>query len=189
MALVTPPRSWLDPRIAVRPSPIDGLGLFAVAPIRAGEAVIRWGGCVIPDAALPALAARWRETGEPYSCAAIGEGLNLLQAAADPLRYGNHSCDPNLWLLDAITEAARRDVLPGEELTFDYALATVVPWTMPCRCGSPHCRGIITGDDWRRPDLRARSRGHFSPFIVARIKAEERPCRGRLSDRPRSPGR
>jgi len=40
---------------------------------------------------------------------------------------------------------------------------------MECRCGSPLCRGVITGDDWRRTDLQARYRGHFSPFIDARI--------------------
>lgn len=162
-------RSWLDPRLEVRPSPIEGFGLFASAPICAGEVVIVWGGRLITDAELHAIEARWRATGTPYSTAAIGEGLNLLQAADDPLRYGNHSCDPNLWLADALTEVARRDIAAGDELTFDYALATVVPWQMECRCGSPLCRGAITGDDWRLPALQGRYRGHFSPFIEARI--------------------
>ncbi|HEY8602198.1 MAG TPA: SET domain-containing protein-lysine N-methyltransferase [Thermomicrobiales bacterium] len=164
-----PSHSWLDPRIAVRRSPIDGLGLFATAPIRAGEIVIRWGGRPITDEELRALERRWRETGEPYSCAAIGEGLSLLQDDDDPLRYGNHSCDPNLWLADAVTETARRAIVTGEELTFDYALATVVPWSMPCRCGAPDCRGVIAGDDWQLPELQLQYRGHFSPFINARI--------------------
>ena len=163
------PRSWLDPRIEVRTSPIDGAGLFTTAPIFAGEVVIRWGGRPITDEELHTLEKRWRETGEPYSCAAIGEGMSLLQAADDPIRYGNHSCEPNLWLVDAVTEAARRAMVAGEELTFDYALATAVPWSMPCRCGSPSCRGLITGDDWRLPELQERYRGHFSPFIDARI--------------------
>lgn len=173
---IIPPRSWLDPRVAVRASPIEGLGLFAAAAIGAGEVVARWGGTPIADDALPALEARWRETGGPYSCAAIGEGISLHQAVDNPLRYGNHSCDPNLWLADATTEIARRDIAAGEELTFDYALATAVPWSMPCRCGSPLCRGLITGDDWRDPALRARYRGHFSPFIEARIGRASRCC-------------
>jgi len=153
----------------VRTSPIDGLGLFATAPIAAGEVVIRWGGRPITDQELHALEVWWRETGAPYSCAAIGDGLSLLQAEDDPLRYGNHSCDPNLWLADAVTETARRAIVAGEELTFDYALATVAPWTMPCCCGSLSGRGVITGDDWRLPELQERYRGHFSPFIDARI--------------------
>lgn len=164
-----PPRSWLDPRVAVRRSPIAGLGWFATAAIAAGEVVARWGGTVITDADLIALEARWEATGEPYSCAALAEGQHLLQAADDPLRYGNHSCDPNLWLRDATTEIARHDIAAGGGLTFDYALATATPWTMPCRCGSPLCRHTITGDDWRDPALQARYRGHFSPFVEARI--------------------
>jgi SET domain-containing protein len=165
-----PTRSWLDPRVEVRPSPIDRLGLFATAPIREGERIIVWGGRVITDDDIPALEAAFRETGAEYSCAAIGEGLNLLQQADDPLRYGNHSCDPNRWMLDATTEVARRDIAAGEELTIDYATSTVLSsWRMERRCGSPLCRVVIIGDDWRRPDLQARYRDHFSPFINARI--------------------
>ena len=167
--LHAPLRSWLDPCLIVRPSPIEGRGLFAAAPIRAGEVVIRWGGRPITDDEVQTFDARWRATGTPYSTAAIGEGRNLLQGEDDPLRYGNHSCDPNLWLVDALTEVARREIAVGEELTFDYTLATVVPWQMPCRCGAARCRGVITGDDWRLPELQARYRGHFSPFIEARI--------------------
>ena len=162
-------RSWLDPRLEVRPSPIEGLGLFATAPIHVGEVVIVWGGRPITDAELRAIEAHWRATGIPYSSAAIDEGLSLLQDEDDPLRYGNHSCDPNLWLADALTEVARRDISVDEELTFDYALATVVAWQMACRCGSPGCRGVITSDDWHHLGLQVRYRGHFSPFINARI--------------------
>jgi SET domain-containing protein len=37
------------------------------------------------------------------------------------VRYGNHSCDPNLWHADVVTITARRDIAAGEELTIDYA--------------------------------------------------------------------
>jgi hypothetical protein len=76
-----PARSWLDPRVALCPSPINRLGFFTIAPIRAGEVAIRWGGRPITDDEIPALEAAYRATGEEYSCAAIAEGLNLLQAA------------------------------------------------------------------------------------------------------------
>jgi len=68
-----------------------------------------------------------------------------------------------------VTETARRASAPGEEPTFDYALATAVPWSISCRCGSPACRCLITGNDWWRPELQERYREHFSPFINARI--------------------
>lgn len=55
-------------------------------------------------------------------------------------------------------------------MTVDYAFMTVdEDWQMDCHCASPQCRGAVTGIDWRRPDLKARYRGHISPFIERRI--------------------
>lgn len=96
------------------------------------------GGKVIDDAELARL--------EPHSSLAIGEGVNLMQPEDDPSQYGNHSCDPNLWLLDEVTGVTRRPVAAGEELTVDYGTMTVVPWAMECHCGAP------------RPVVAARSR-------------------------------
>ena len=84
----------------------------------------------------------------------------------------NHSCDSNVWLADENTLVTRRDIATGEELTIDYALfegdeADMKPWD--CRCGSPMCRRRITGQDWRLAALQERYRGHFSPFLNARI--------------------
>jgi uncharacterized protein len=44
-------------------------------------------------------------------------------------------------------------------------------WSMACNCGSPHCRRIVTNEDWRRPDVQERYAGHFSPFLNHRIAA------------------
>jgi uncharacterized protein len=142
-------------------SEIEGTGLFAGRAFDEGETVIVLGGTVIDDAELA------RPT--PHSSLAVGEGVNLTQADDDPAQYGNHSCDPNLWLADEITIATRRLVEAGEELTIDYATFSVVSWQMDCHCGAASCRDVVTGDDWRRPDLRERYVGRFSPFINARI--------------------
>ena len=108
---------------------------------------------------------------ERYNSAAIDEGLNVLIGDEEDLARGNHSCDSNLWMRDALTLEARRDITVSEEVTVDYALQTVVEWEMPCRCGTVACRGIVRGSDWKRPDVRQRYEGHFSPFINARISA------------------
>jgi hypothetical protein len=142
-------------------SEIEGTGLFAGRAFDEGETVIVLGGTVIDDAELARLT--------PHSSLAVGEGVNLMQADDDPAQYGNHSCDPNLWLADEVTVATRRPVEAGEELTIDYATFSVVSWQMGCSCGAASCRGVVTGDDWRRPDLRERYAGRFSPFINARI--------------------
>lgn len=165
--------SWLDPRVAVRPSPIAGFGLFAEAPISAGEAVIRWGGRTFTDEELKVTSLRTN------SVAQIGERVYMAEPAdgeASPDEYMNHSCEPNLWMQDEVTLVAMRDIEMGEELTADYA--TWVTDHLPdhadytqftCQCGSPLCRGSISGNDWQLPELQERYGGHFSPFLNRRI--------------------
>jgi hypothetical protein len=142
-------------------SAIEGSGLFAGRAFDEGETVLVLGGTVIDDDELARL--------QPHSSLAIGEGVNLMQPADDPAQYGNHSCDPNLWLADEVTLVTRTPVESGAELTVDYGTMTVVPWQMECRCGAVSCRGVVTGEDWRRPELQERYAGRFSPFIDARI--------------------
>lgn len=45
-----PERGWFDPRLERRPSPVDGDGVFARAPIGAGERIQVVGGLVITGA-------------------------------------------------------------------------------------------------------------------------------------------
>jgi uncharacterized protein len=158
--------SWLNPKLGVGPSPIAGLGLFAVARIDVGAVCARLGGTFMTDAEFAAHIERRNF----YSALAIDEGLHLVQADNDPTTKGNHSCDPNLWLAGAVTVVARRVIELGEEAAIDYALMTADPvWSMECRCRAANCRRQITGADWRLPDLQVRYRGHWSPFITRRI--------------------
>lgn len=91
----------------------------------------------------------------------------------------NHSCDPNAWMLDAVTLAARRPIAAGEEITADYALWLFEQdWRLdPCRCGSPLCRGRVTSQDWQRPELQSRYAGHFTPFLNRLIQRCQRTAR------------
>ncbi len=166
--------SWLDPRIEVRSSTVEGKGLFAKERINAGEVVSIMGGEVLPATALDTVKARPK-----YSSSFIADDLIIVLRDDDPVTFGNHSCDPNLWMRDELSEEARRDIAPGEELTVDYALHTDDPaWSMPCTCGSALCRHVIRGDDWRLPQLQRRYAGHFSPFINARIHRLTTPMSG-----------
>lgn len=128
------------------------------------------GGTIISDAELRAIVA----SGRRYNSAAIGENQDVLWGADDPDAGGpagaNHSCDSNLWMLEAQTVGAGRDIAAREEFTLDYGLFSVVrEWRMECHCGSTNCLGVVTGNDWRLPELQQRYRGHFSPLINARI--------------------
>jgi hypothetical protein len=106
--------SWIDPRVAVGPSPLSGRGLFARAPIAVGEIVVIWGGLRVSAVELAASPVR------RGSAVAIDEGVYLVGRVddpPDPADAMNHSCDPTVWLADAVTLVARRPLAAGEELT------------------------------------------------------------------------
>ena len=68
-----------------------------------------------------------------------------------------------------------RDIAAGEEITFDYAMSDVTDYDeFQCDCGTPNCRGMFRGSDWRRPELWERYAGYFSPYIQRRIERLER---------------
>lgn len=162
------PETTYDPRLRLDTSPTHGQGLYATAPIKAGEVIMVWGGDVYT---LDDLQAGRVPRGISYSF--IDDDI-LLAAPADGLDYFiNHSCDSNLWMQDEVTVIARRDIQAGEEITLDYALVEAEPEYRldGCACGSPLCRQTITGNDWQRPDLQQRYRGHFMPYLNRRIKA------------------
>jgi uncharacterized protein len=175
---LAPEETWLSPKIEVRASPLHRRGTFAVAEIAVAEAVEVWG-------------QRWQGvlTAEYTADDARAElaaqrGMEVMQwddqlfsierRGGDPGYFINHSCDPSLWFRDAFTLEARRLVLPGDELTLDYALFEAddsfrAAWT--CRCGAAGCRGSVTGRDWMRKDLQSRYAGRFTPLLNKRIAA------------------
>jgi len=155
-------RSKVDARIQPGRFAIEGDGEFATGAIAAGEQLKVLGGQLIDGAAMR----RATASGRRFSALRVGEDQHLLMDWDDPASRGNHSCDPNAWLASEFVIVARRDIAAGEEITTDYATMTVDPdWTMRCRCGTSLCRGVVTGNDWRNPELRERYRGHFVPWI------------------------
>jgi hypothetical protein len=178
--MTIPHEMWLSPKIELRSSHKHGTGVFAIAPIEAGEPVEVWGETWEGREVI-------RFTNDPNDAAAAAtQGLLVMRFDTDlwsieppgtnPGYFINHSCDSNVWMDDAFTLAARRAIAPGEELTIDYAMleAEVDDWGFRCACGSDVCRGEVRGDDWRRPDLQERYREHFSPFINKLIDGEIR---------------
>lgn len=84
----------------------------------------------------------------------------------------NHSCDPNcgvsLNLSGAYDLIARQVIMPGEEITFDYAMRnhSIEHFPSRCGCGSEICRGAVTG--WKDlPDERkAAYAGLIAPYLL-----------------------
>jgi hypothetical protein len=83
-------------------------------------------------------------------------------------RFINHSCEPNCrtekWTVDGevcIGLFANRDLIEGEEITFNYNYERVGgAVAKKCECGSANCRGFIGGD----PD---------TPRIVVEYESDE----------------
>ena len=164
--------SWFSAKTEKRRSSIEGRGLFARHAIAAGEIVAVKGGAIL-DAAAFALV---RDQISPAEIQ-IEESLYIAPSTAAEVESNilclNHSCRPNIGVRGQITFVAMRDIPPGSELTIDYAMIDGDPAeSMVCRCGTRECRNIITGADWRRPELRRRYAGYFSRYLQDRIAAD-----------------
>jgi uncharacterized protein len=138
--------TWLSSKIEVRPSPIQGKGLFARKPVQKGEQLTRRDDrdyTVMTDQEL----ATYIKTVSSWDAVALGNGTHQVSKVSrddDPANYGNHSCDPNA---DSNTEGliANRSIRADEEITCDYTPLSTSSWSMACNCGAKNCRGIVIG--------------------------------------------
>src|SRR5690242_18822928 len=86
--------------------------------------------------------------------------------------FSNHSCEPNIGVQGQIVFVAMRDIAAGEELTHDWATTDDDTYEMECHCGAATCRGIITGQDWRKPELQEKYRDYLSWYLLQKINGE-----------------
>ncbi len=161
--------SYLSPKTVVRPSPIHGLGLFAAVDIRRGEVVAVKGGYILTRAQVVAL----RPVLGPAEIQ-VGDDLFVGPVRAEEregsMIFSNHSCDPNIGVRGQVVFVAMRDVAAGEELTHDWAMTDDDDESMACHCGAALCRGTVTGQDWRRPELQQRYGEYFSAYLLEKIR-------------------
>jgi hypothetical protein len=140
-----------------------GKGLFAARAFRRGETILRVRGPVL---VLEEVLAKGERQSDPVQ---IGERLYLDTQA--PAVYSNHSCDPNAGLTADLELVALRPLAAGDEIRWDYSTSMSEDlWTMPCRCGSAGCRGVV-GDFQTLPGNRRRwylKRGVVQEFIARR---------------------
>ncbi len=164
-----PLRVWVHPAVAVRPSAIEGHGLFATAAIDADVVVMRLGGRLVTTAELHELLARTPDD-QYVDTFAVGGDAHLVLPFHTTAHYGNHSCDPTLWAVGPYELTTRRPIVAGEELTVDYGtISDDASFEMVCTCGAASCRTVVTGEDWRRPELQRRYAGHWPPGLQRRI--------------------
>jgi len=128
--------------VDVKPSRIDGQGAFAAEAIPARRKIGE-----IRGEAVSVREARRRAKGVARIMIVELSDKRAIDASnsTDPLRFTNHSCQPNAVLRirqGRVEFYAMRDVRPGEELTVNYG-ETHHDGTLRCRCGAPGCIGMI----------------------------------------------
>lgn len=128
--------------VANAPSRIDGQGAFAAqaipARLKIGE--IRGESISVSDARIRATRAERIMIVEISGRKAID-----FSRSADPMRYTNHSCQPNARLCirqGRVEFYALRAIGCGEEITVNYG-ETHHDGKLACRCGAPRCRGAL----------------------------------------------
>ena len=128
--------------VANRKSRIDGFGAFATEPIpphrKIGE---------IRGESISIAEARRRAAGLARIMIVEVSARKAIDASksADPMRFTNHSCQPNarLQIRDGRIEFySLRAIPPGDEITVNYG-ETHHEGTLACRCGAPGCGGWL----------------------------------------------
>ncbi|MCO6483684.1 MAG: SET domain-containing protein-lysine N-methyltransferase [Flavobacteriales bacterium] len=146
-------------KIIRRNSKIHGQGVFATAPIKAGEEIVEYKGKLRSHA----------DVDEEYGGDDTGHTFLFIlnehyvidaNIGGNTARWINHSCAPNCKAYvigdesddprkDRVVIEALRDIRAGEELTYDYDIQVEGPITKEerklwaCHCGAPNCTGTM----------------------------------------------
>lgn len=133
----------------VRSSGIHGKGIFATRPIKKGTRIIEYKGERITEAQADK---RYEDDDSNHTFLFLLNNDMVIDATygGNSARWINHCCQPNCEPEeedDRVYIHARRDIKPGEELSYDYQLVieekhtAAVKKFYACRCGAKKCRG------------------------------------------------
>jgi SET domain-containing protein len=157
----TLPRNTRMPKkIEARRSAIHGNGVFATQAIARGERVIRYKGLLRTHAEVDRVYADEADSGHTFIFTLNDKYVIDANVDGNDARWINHSCDPNCEAAhlesdtgkkrkDRIYIEAMRDIVPGEELTYNYGITLDEPYTArlkkiwACRCGAKNCTGTM----------------------------------------------
>lgn len=129
-------------KVFVKPSRIDGNGLFAGENIPARRKIGELGGEVISVRKARKIAAQNKR----IAIVELDDHRALYSGdLSDQYRYINHSCQPNTYMRvigHHVEFYALRRIRKSEELTCNYG-ETHHDGKLKCRCGAPGCIGFL----------------------------------------------
>lgn len=153
-------------KIELKKSDIHGIGAFAKATIIKGEIVFVKNGHILPNAekcSHSIIDCYWPIDDEHVLGARTDDECEKVKL------YINHSCDPNCGLQGINVGIAIRDIVMGEEITFDYSTLDNEEYSFICTCGSPQCRKVITGYDWKKLEVQRKYGEYFVDYLQEKI--------------------
>jgi len=157
-------KTWRSPKIKVTDNTLAGRGVVAIADIARDEIVAIKAGNIVTRDEIDAVTAAAGDL-----ALQIDDDFYLAPRNADEVDdmsvFINHSCDPNVGFRGQVVYVAMRDIAAGEELCHDYAMERSDDYRLDCHCGSPLCRGKVSGEDWKLPELQQRYGDYFSIYI------------------------
>lgn len=137
-------------RVAVYPSRIHKRGLFALCSFRPEELICEYTGELIRNIICERREAEYQASGvDCYFFRIDNDWVIDATYAGNYARFINHSCQPNcdaktITMGDSshIGIIAKRRILPGEELTYDYRFPKEAEKLL-CNCGRIGCRKYL----------------------------------------------
>ncbi|XP_016998103.2 histone-lysine N-methyltransferase ash1 [Drosophila takahashii] len=141
-----------------------GWGVRTKLPISKGTYILEYVGEVVTEREFKQRMASIYLNDTHHYCLHLDGGLVIDgQRMGSDCRFVNHSCEPNCemqkWSVNGLSRMvlfAKRAILQGEELTYDYNFSLFNPSEgQPCRCNTPQCRGVIGGKSQRVKPLPA----------------------------------
>ncbi|SCV03433.1 LANO_0G04104g1_1 [Lachancea nothofagi CBS 11611] len=131
-----------------------GYGVRADRDIGAHEFIYEYVGEVIPEDQFRDRMADYDQKGFKHFYFMMLQSGEFIDATikGSLARFCNHSCNPNAYVnkWDVAGKLrmgifANRDILQGEEITFDYNVDRYGATAMPCYCDEPNCIGFLGG--------------------------------------------
>jgi SET domain-containing protein len=142
-----------QPAYEVNASPVHGKGVFARRKIPAGERIIEYKGERITwDEAIERASARGGPVNHTFYFSLADGRVIDGGSHGNQARWINHACSPNCEAYEdegRVYLHALRDIEPGEELNYNYALiyderhTPALKRLFECRCGTPGCTGTM----------------------------------------------
>jgi hypothetical protein len=162
-------KTYRSPKIEVREDSLEGRGVIALQDIARDEIVAIKAGHVVTADEIERITA---EVGD--FALQIDDGFYISPRSADEVDdmtvFINHSCDPNIGFRGQVVYVAMREIKAGEELCHDYSMERSDNYALDCRCGSSRCRGKVTGQDWKLPELQQLYGKYFSIYLCNKIQ-------------------